>query len=294
MSKVIGVTMVRNEADIIEASMRHALVQMDGIVVLDNGSTDGTFGILQDLIGEVGLPRMSLLTAPDRAYLQSERMSMLARLAAQDHDASWIVPFDADEFWLAPNWRDGQTVADRLRELDANPGVGGASPIPVVKVPIINHYCTALDPGRRDPAGLFRFVPQYMPWRVAAPLPLHKVAFRWSADAVIEQGNHGVALPNDPSRDPITPFDAGITIRHYPYRSVEHMTAKAIQGAEAYRAAGDRVPADAGAHWRAWGELMDTFGDYVMGDVFREHYWYLSPVDAGLINDPLSITLPDA
>lgn len=280
MTKAVGVTMVRNEADIIRAALVHMLSQVDAIVVIDNDSTDAT----ADLIGEVmkweGHGRTSVLHAAGRAYLQSKWMTHGAEVAVRDHGADWIVPFDADEFWLAPGWRDGQTVAERLREV----GGQGASlfPIPVIAVPIYNHYCTALDPARTGTS----FIPDYMPWRSRTPLPLHKVAFRWTPGAVIEMGNHAVSFPVEGGMAAIPGFDAGITIRHYPYRSAEHMTAKAIQGAEAYVAAGDEVPADAGAHWRAWGQLIETRGPEVIGDIFREHYWHLSPVDAGLVRDP--------
>lgn len=273
-SQVIGVTMVRNEADIIGASLAHMLGQVDAVVVIDNGSTDGTTDILQNAMADLGPDRMTILNTFERAYLQSRRMTCAAMVAHRDHGARWIVPFDADEFWRPP--ADSATVADRLRSLDTLPGG-------VVEVPILNHYATALDPawGRRA-----KWRPQCMPWRTRTPLPLHKVAFRWVEGAVIEMGNHGVTLPGE---EQPAPFDAGITIRHFPYRSAEQMTRKAIQGAEAYRAAGDDVPADAGAHWRAWGRLMDVYGEGIMGDIFREHYWFLSPTDAGLIHDPIAL-----
>ncbi len=53
--RLFGVAMVRNEADVIEAFVRHNLTMLDGLVVIDHGSLDGTAGILAKLKGE-GLP----------------------------------------------------------------------------------------------------------------------------------------------------------------------------------------------------------------------------------------------
>jgi len=276
---VVGVTMVRNEDDIIEATLTHMLRQVDAVVVIDNGSTDRTAEILNEIGWSAAMGgRLFVTRDTSRAYLQSERMTRAANFARVQYGADWIMPFDADEFWLAPDWRDGQTVADRLRECDWLDKLSAG--MAVVKAPILNHYCTALDPASGSP-----FNPACMPWRTRTPLPLHKVAYRWAEGAVIEMGNHGVSLPGVE----VSPYDAGITIRHYPYRSAAQMTRKAVQGAEAYRAAGDAVPADAGAHWRAWGELIERRGESVMGDIFREHYWFLSPTDAGMIHDPLEV-----
>ena len=47
--KLYGVAMVRNEADIIEAFVRHNLTVLDGLVVVDHSSDDGTSEILSAL-----------------------------------------------------------------------------------------------------------------------------------------------------------------------------------------------------------------------------------------------------
>jgi hypothetical protein len=49
--RLFGVMMVRNEADIIEASVRHNLSVLDGLVVIDHGSFDATADILVALLG---------------------------------------------------------------------------------------------------------------------------------------------------------------------------------------------------------------------------------------------------
>jgi hypothetical protein len=109
-----------------------------------------------------------------------------------------------------------------------------------------------------------------------APLP--KVAFRWQDGAVIHQGNHGVTLPTAASSV------GGLEVRHFPYRSVEQFVRKARNGAAAYAATD--LPVDVGAHWRSYGELLERYGEEVLHDVFRRHFWFLSPADAGMVLDP--------
>ena len=41
-----GVSMVRDEADVIEGTLRHMADEVDELIVADNGSVDGTTDIL--------------------------------------------------------------------------------------------------------------------------------------------------------------------------------------------------------------------------------------------------------
>src|SRR4051812_46619587 len=89
--------MVKDEADVIEGTIRHMADEVDQLLVADNGSTDGTRDILVKLALEL---QFTVVDDPDPGYEQSRKMSALAELAAS-HGATWIVPFDADELWLA-------------------------------------------------------------------------------------------------------------------------------------------------------------------------------------------------
>ena len=50
---VFGMTVVKNEADVIEASVRHNLRFLDRLIVLDDGSVDDTRDILAKLRKEL-------------------------------------------------------------------------------------------------------------------------------------------------------------------------------------------------------------------------------------------------
>lgn len=249
-----GVSMVRDEADIIGGTLRHMADEVDHLIVADNQSTDGTRDILADLVGKLPL---TVLDDPEPAYYQASKMSHLAARAASE-GATWIVPFDADELWFA---RSG-----RLREV-----LPALPPANVALAQLTNHFSTAIDPDDIDP---FRRIV----WRQADPAPLAKVAFRWEPGAVIHQGNHGVTLPC--GQEELWALE----IRHFPYRSAEQFVRKAKNGAAAYRAT--NLPESEGAHWRAYGDILDRLGEGALADVYRTHFWFLSPTDSDLIHDP--------
>lgn len=250
---VAAVGMVRDEADVIAGTIAHLRNEgIEHIVVADNGSVDGTRDILHELDVEV-------IDDPVVAYHQSDKMTALAARAAAA-GARWIVPFDADEIWVSHHGLIDRVL--RNAPADVNLATGQ----------LFNHFPTAIDPAEADP---FRSII----WRQPAPGALPKVAFRWEPGAVIHQGNHGVDLPSG-SR----PFDAALEIRHFPYRSAEQFVRKARNGAEAYAATD--YPDHVGAHWRGYGTILERYGEAALEDVFREHFWFLSPADAGLTPDP--------
>jgi glycosyltransferase involved in cell wall biosynthesis len=243
--------MVKDEADVIAGTLLHMADEVDHLLVADNNSTDGTREILAELDD---LP-LTIIDDPEPAYYQSSKMSALAAHAAE-MGAEWIVPFDADELWVAPH---------RVSKILASATTS------IVTAALTNHFCTAVDPDDPDPY-------RRIVWRQAKPAALPKVAFRWEPGAVIHQGNHGVTLPSDPK-----PTN-GLEVRHFPYRSAEQFISKARNGAAAYRATD--LPVSEGAHWRAYGDILDRLGEEGLATVFREHFWYLSPTDSGLVQDP--------
>lgn len=249
----VGITMVRDEADIIEATVRRMAAQVDHVLVADNLSTDDTIGILGELEAN-GICRV--VNDDDPAYRQAQKMTHLAQLARELFDADWIVPFDADEVWYSPN---GDRVADALDEL-----------VPhnqhVVAAEVFDHVPTGVDSDEPDP-----FV--RMGWRRTERLSLPKVACKWRPDLRIDQGNHGA------SYDAFAPavFAPLLVVRHFPYRSAEQFVRKARNGAAAYRAAGNAIHADVGAHWRQWGDLLEAEGEEAVANIFRHWHWRADP-----------------
>jgi len=113
---VAGIARVKDEADIIETTVRHALAQMDYVLVVDNASTDGTCEILRTLEREC--PRLVVDVDEEVGYYQSRQMTALADRVAYEQwgRQEWVVPFDADELWYARE-REWGTVAQVLASL---------------------------------------------------------------------------------------------------------------------------------------------------------------------------------
>lgn len=260
---MFAVSMVKDEADIIAATVGHMLTQVDEIIVADNMSSDGTRDILNDLG-----PRVHVIDDHEIGYYQSRKMTELARRAVS-FGATWVVPFDADEYWCS-RWG---TVAEVLRSAECDYGI--------VTAELYDHVATGWDPASGDPI-------DRLPWRRQHALPLPKVAVRADPDMVIEQGNHWARLPIPP-RHTDSPR---LVVHHYPYRSVEQVIRKVRNGSAAY-AATEGIPDNVGAHWRQWG----AFSDEQIADLFRVWYWRDVPTnpytpEGGEQQEPLIMDSP--
>ncbi len=95
--RLYGVSMVRNEADIIRVNvLYHLSIGFDRLLIVDNGSTDGTDRVLRRL-GRDPRVRWTREAGPFR---QGETFTQLARAAFKE-GADWVAPVDADDFWYA-------------------------------------------------------------------------------------------------------------------------------------------------------------------------------------------------
>lgn len=257
--QVWAVSMMRDEADVAADVVTHLAEEgVDGIIVADNLSTDGTGDLLRDL----DLPcQLVVIDDTEPGYYQADKMTRLAHLA-HDAGAEWVVPFDADEVWCARS----DTLARALRLLPDR--------VTVAEATLYHHFATALDTA--DPSPL-----RSMVWRQRQPAPLPKVAVRWAPDLRIHQGNHGADRAGDRAA-------ADLEVRHFPYRSFEQFVRKARNGAAAYAATD--LPVDQGAHWRQYGALIDTHGEASFrSEVWERYYWFFSPTDADMVLDPAPV-----
>jgi glycosyltransferase involved in cell wall biosynthesis len=243
--------MVKDEQDIIGVTVRHMLDEVDHVIVADNMSTDFTPEILDNLAETYG--RLLVIDDLEPAYFQSAKMTALALRARLEFGAEWIVPFDADEWWYSPYGR----IADILTEQRL---------AYVVSAPTCDHVMTALDP-EVDVNPIYR-----MGWRRSYQNPLPKVACRWADDMVIGQGNHEVFYDNAVPR-----IDGILAIHHYPMRSLAQLVRKVKNGAAAYKAGGEEIPLMYGAHWRQWGEILESGGEEAIEGILKTYYWREQP-----------------
>lgn len=244
--KIIAVSMVKDEADIIRSTIEHLLPQVDHVIVADNNSTDDTRDILETLPIEI-------VDDPDPAYWQATKMTQLAHQAIRQ-GADWVIPFDADELWSGEH----ESMRDVLMNtLSAT----------VLAIPYNFMACTADNPDELDPV-------RRMNYRGHKQIPLPKVAVRGCLYPVLTQGNHTAEFN--------TAQDSGLLIRHYPIRSAEQWERKVRNGVAALqRATG--LPESSGQHWRDWGRLLEAAGNKGLREAFNEH-WLYEPDQ--LVHDP--------
>ena len=96
--QVHGLLVARNEADIIRTNvLYHLSLGLDRLLVVDNGSSDGTDRVLRELGKD---PRVRW-TRDEGLFYHGQIATELAREAYRE-GADWVVPIDADEFWHAP------------------------------------------------------------------------------------------------------------------------------------------------------------------------------------------------
>lgn len=207
---IYGISMVKDEADIIAYTIDHMLSQVDRVIVADNLSTDGTSAILETATwcGRVEVVEDSVL-----AYNQAEKMTGLAHYAGSQ-GATWIVPFDADEAWFLPNLKDADYDVLKAQQY--------------IFVPTKND-----DENDFNPLTRIRH-------RMMTPDTHGKMAFRYHPDVGLHMGNHDIHHPG-------RRVEIG-TIRHYMYRSLEQARRKVRNGVAAYEAS-QQSPVH-GSHWR--------------------------------------------
>ena len=234
MIEALGIAMVKNEADVIEAFVRHNLGFMDALAIVDNDSIDGTREIVIQLQQE-GLP-IILFDDPVVAHFQAEIVTSVYRKVVPNFKPRFVFLLDADEFIVASS---REALYAQLRTM--RPGTQA-------------QYC------------LRTYVPAPTGPEGDASDPLRSITHRkvnerpvWKAVIVtdpkidmklkVQNGNHfvwyaGRLLRRVKLRD--------VVIAHFPVRSVDQITAKVLVGCIAMWERGrHRLDVGLATHWKA-------------------------------------------
>ena len=113
MRKIVAISMVKNEMDIIESFVRHTLGFADLLIIADHKSTDRTREILEALQAE-GLP-LIIEDAAVARYVQAETMTYLLWEAADRYQADLVLPLDADEFLVPTGSMSVRSLLEMLQ-----------------------------------------------------------------------------------------------------------------------------------------------------------------------------------
>ena len=96
--KIVMTLLVRDEEDIIGENLEfHRAQGIDHFIVTDNRSVDRTTDILQRYVSQ-GI--LTYIWEGRDNYDQAVWVTRMARVAATEFDADWVINSDADEFWM--------------------------------------------------------------------------------------------------------------------------------------------------------------------------------------------------
>jgi hypothetical protein len=205
--------LARDEADIVDAQIAYHLhAGVDLVIATDNASNDGTTEILERYERR---GRLRLLREPGDDMRQDEWVTRMARLAATEHAADWVIHADADEFW----WPRGGSLKDVLATVPPRYGVVRGC---------WRHFLPRPDDGS--------FFAERMTVRLAVPAhpgaketifhAHQKVAHRARPDVEVEAGNHDAQAPG---LEPLRAWHP-IEVLHFSFRSVAQLERKARGG----------------------------------------------------------------
>ena len=213
MIEALGIAMVKNEADVIEAFVRHNLGFMDALAIVDNDSIDGTREILVQLQQE-GLP-IILFDDPVVAHFHAEIMTAVYRKTVPKFKPRFVFLLDADEFIVASS-REALYVQLRAMRPGTQAQYCWRTYMPAPTGP----EGDASDPLRSI---THRKVVEHHPWWKAVIVTDPKIDMKLK----IRQGNHGARyggrwLRSVKLRD--------VALAHFPVRSVDQITGKVLVG----------------------------------------------------------------
>ena len=233
--RLIMTLLVKNEEVMIERNLQfHKQMGVDGFIVTDNNSSDGTMRILEKYKQKGWI--LEIIEETATGYEQKRWVDRMVEKAKRDYNADWVINADADEFWYA---RSG-SLKNELASTSAN----------VVRCPWQNMF-------PEDGLPFWEWtqhvcpVPDYTPYDLS-PYAIYerqnkKVAHRADGYIQISMGNHKVAM--FPRR---TVWSEDIVIYHFTIRGRQQFIDKMVQGGKELE---KHEGKHGGRHWRYFYEL---------------------------------------
>ena len=236
--KLVMTLLARDEADIVDAQIAfHLDAGVDFVVATDNRSEDETTAILERYERDGVL---HLIRESGDDLRQTEWVTRMARMAATDFDADWVLNADADEFW----WPRATSLKDVLSAVPERFGVVRGAWRNFVPRPDSHPFFAERMTVRLA-------TPSFHPH----PLTTHfKSAHRAVADVRVGRGNH------EAFGDGLVPLRGWfpIEILHFPVRSLEHCRRKYVT---------QFIALEKNAEKGIAGHMLDAYQAYLAGDL---------------------------
>ena len=252
--RIVLTLLVRDEIDIVESCLDYHFAEgVDHIIVTDNGSRDGTAGILSDYRARGSV---TVLNEPPSDFSQHRWVTRMARMAHAEFGADWVINADADEAFV---WRHG-SLRESLQRIPADVDTLIVDRTDFVPFPRPEAQSPLLEMIYRKAVSLNL---------AGRPLP-PKIVHRGVPDVVVAQGNHRVQSGHFSGAE--RPCD--IEVFHYPIRSLRQFESKVLNAGSGY-ARNLELPATQGFHKRRWygqllaGELEQEFQERMFFDSNR-------------------------
>jgi hypothetical protein len=235
--RLVAVSIVKNEADIIEAFVRHTRAWVDHHLIFDHDSTDGTREILGALQQE-GLP-LTLYTDGALGNLQQARSNFLTRLAAQQQSADWILPLDADEILTGP----GRAALEII--------LPGCNPAQPASLSLLNYFPTQEDDAQAtNPVLRLRHCESSAPRTKKIMVPR---ALALDGNVAAGKGSH--ALYRGTEAVPDQPLPVEYHLAHLAQRSPQHQVLRVVL-AELQKLSRGQAHAGLDVHYRLGFQLL--------------------------------------
>jgi hypothetical protein len=223
--KLVQTLVVRDEADVVGAQIAYHLnAGVDFVIATDHDSQDGTTEILEAFARD---GHLRLIRVQGEMREQRWRTDM-ARLAATEYGADWVLNTDADEFWMPR----GGTLEDVFASVPEPFGVIWA---------LSRHFVPRPDDGA--------FFAERMTVRVSASAAINdpaspyrphlKAAHRADPNVGIGFGSHTVRTKSWRPLHHWHPAD----VLHFPFRSLEQWERKGVRRARGDKPLGQYVTA---------------------------------------------------
>jgi hypothetical protein len=206
---IVMTLLVRDERDIVEQHLAfHLAAGVDLVIVTDHASTDGTSEVLARHEREGSV---RVIHEPDGPFRQREWVTRMARLAATEHGADWVLSSDADEFW----WPRGGSLDEVLGSIPRRYGLVQS---------FVRHFVPVADDGRPfEERMTLRLAAQApindprSPWR-----PFRKVVYRGHPSAEVVEGSHSVTGTDFVAMRGWYPLE----VLHFPIRTASQLERK--------------------------------------------------------------------